>query len=235
MANEFKHKSVGTELTQAEFEAVNLHEADGQLDGDLIYYDSVSGTWKRKARIGKSNLEWTANRLLKGAGAGADPTEISGWEKIAETVLTSAVTNVDFTGLNINTDRFYVLFLAIKFVADPAIMRIFVEGDYTLTNYYAQWLTASGTSVTAGRLNEPHIFDLVAGESFLATVTITRDPDGIFRYTSLPSARAASSVSFVTIAGAKTASVTNITSIRISTSGDMAVGSILMLCKPRTA
>jgi hypothetical protein len=27
-------------------------------------------------RLGKSDLEWTSGKLLKGAGAGADPTEI---------------------------------------------------------------------------------------------------------------------------------------------------------------
>lgn len=37
MANEFQHKSVGTELTQAEYEAVGGHEFDSQATGDLPY------------------------------------------------------------------------------------------------------------------------------------------------------------------------------------------------------
>lgn len=37
MANEFKHASVGTELTQAEFEAIGGHVFDGQAAGDILY------------------------------------------------------------------------------------------------------------------------------------------------------------------------------------------------------
>jgi hypothetical protein len=36
MAGDFKHKTVGTELTQTEFEAVDLHELDGVKFGDII-------------------------------------------------------------------------------------------------------------------------------------------------------------------------------------------------------
>ena len=42
MANEFKHKSVGTELTQTEFEAVGGHVLDSQAIGDIIYASSTS-------------------------------------------------------------------------------------------------------------------------------------------------------------------------------------------------
>jgi len=42
MANEFKHKSVGTELTQAEFEGVDLHQFDSQATGDILYASSAS-------------------------------------------------------------------------------------------------------------------------------------------------------------------------------------------------
>ena len=42
MANELKHKTVGTILTQAEWEATGWHEADGQLANDLLYYNGTS-------------------------------------------------------------------------------------------------------------------------------------------------------------------------------------------------
>lgn len=36
MAGDFKHKSVGTQLTQAEFEGVDLHELDGVQFGTIV-------------------------------------------------------------------------------------------------------------------------------------------------------------------------------------------------------
>ena len=36
MAGDFKHKSVGGELTQAEFEGLDLHELDGVLFGNIV-------------------------------------------------------------------------------------------------------------------------------------------------------------------------------------------------------
>lgn len=42
MSNEFIHGSVGTSMTQAEFEAVGLHVLNSQATGDLIYASSIS-------------------------------------------------------------------------------------------------------------------------------------------------------------------------------------------------
>ncbi len=46
MSNEFKHASVGAELSQAEWEAAAAHVADGQTAGDVLYYDGAG--WKRR-------------------------------------------------------------------------------------------------------------------------------------------------------------------------------------------
>lgn len=40
MANEFKHVTVGTELSQAEFEDTTLHRFDSQVAGDILYASS---------------------------------------------------------------------------------------------------------------------------------------------------------------------------------------------------
>ena len=42
MANELKHGTVGTELTQAEWEAVGAHVLDSQAAGDIVYASSSS-------------------------------------------------------------------------------------------------------------------------------------------------------------------------------------------------
>jgi hypothetical protein len=42
MSNEFKHASVGAELSQAEFESAGLHVLDGQTKGDMIIASSAT-------------------------------------------------------------------------------------------------------------------------------------------------------------------------------------------------
>ena len=42
MANELKHGSVGTELTQAEWEGVGTHVFNSQATGDIVYASSAS-------------------------------------------------------------------------------------------------------------------------------------------------------------------------------------------------
>lgn len=48
MANEFRHKDVGDELTRAEWEAVATHIANSQAAGDILYCDGTY--WKRLAK-----------------------------------------------------------------------------------------------------------------------------------------------------------------------------------------
>ena len=69
MANEFKHKTVGTQLTQAEWEAVGGHVLDSQAAGDIIYASSTSqlsrlgvGTAGKVLMVnsGASAPEWAA-------------------------------------------------------------------------------------------------------------------------------------------------------------------------------
>ena len=69
MANEFKHKTVGTQLTQAEWEAVGGHVFDSQAAGDIPYASSTSqlsrlgiGTAGKVLMVnsGASAPEWSA-------------------------------------------------------------------------------------------------------------------------------------------------------------------------------
>ena len=69
MANELKHVSVGTELTQSEYESTSSHILDSQAAGDIIYASSTSqlsrlgiGTAGKILQVnsGASAPEWTA-------------------------------------------------------------------------------------------------------------------------------------------------------------------------------
>lgn len=79
MANEFKHASVGTDLSQAEWEAVATHIADGQTTGDILYFNGTS--WVRtsilfidggnsRVGIGKTNPSTTLHLYNNAAYGG---------------------------------------------------------------------------------------------------------------------------------------------------------------------
>ena len=53
MTNEFKHGSVGTELTQTEWEAIGTHVFESQSTGDILY--ASSGTQLSRLAIGSTN------------------------------------------------------------------------------------------------------------------------------------------------------------------------------------
>ena len=52
MANEFKHASVGTTLSQVEWESITGHQLDSQATGDTIYAESA--TQLRRLGIGSA-------------------------------------------------------------------------------------------------------------------------------------------------------------------------------------
>ena len=90
MANEFKHITKGTSLTQAEFEHIDLHACNSQATGDLIYASSSSQL--SRLAIG------TTNKLL--TVIGGVPT----WQStLAGLTLTSPTINgtIATTGLTL--------------------------------------------------------------------------------------------------------------------------------------
>ena len=66
MANEFKHKSAGTQLTQTEDDAVGRHVFDSQAIGDILYASSAT----QLSRLGAG----TAGEHLITGGSGANPS-----------------------------------------------------------------------------------------------------------------------------------------------------------------
>jgi len=181
-----------------------------------------------------------------GSGGGLDvdlldglhASEIGGdWQVLSEVDVASNCDYVDFTGLDINTDWFYILFCTIKNpTASGVIYYLFVEGDYTTTNYYAQYLESNGTTVNANRQNFPIIGTVSNGARGLFSVKVARDPDGYFRYFSAINREVGSSQRIAIRAGSKTATITNITQLRVSVSvsGAIGAGSKFILARPRS-
>jgi len=162
---------------------------------------------------------------------------IPDWKVIAEVETTADVDYVDFTGLDINRDKFYILFATIGNPPNPlTFYYFFVEGDYTLTNYYSQELYVWGNSVSGYSENSPLTLTLAGLDRTLFYTVITRDPLGFFRYYSSVSSRQDASLIIEIYAGVKTSSVDNITSIRFAANraGGIGAGSKFLLCRPRS-
>jgi hypothetical protein len=144
----------------------------------------------------------------------------------------STVSYVDFTDLDINTHKAYVIIGSFK---NPLSVgnayRLFVEGDYAATNYYNQFLEVNGTSVGGARENSPNIAYADAGERVSTFVYLVRDPDGYVRYGAWEARLTGGNIKIDLRTGCKTATVTNITSIRIdgNNANGIGTGSRIML------
>lgn len=75
----------------------------------------------------------------------------------------SAVTSIDFTGLDINTDKSYRIELDITSITAGAVIELFYNNDTTSTNYYSQYIQGSGATPTSSRANDAGIIAVGAG------------------------------------------------------------------------
>jgi len=147
------------------------------------------------------------------------------FEKVAEVEVSSDCDYVDFTGLDGNSAWFYVLFATIKNpTASGSAYHLYVNGDTTDTNYYCQYITGNGTNVTPARVNEPIIGYVPAGNRVYDIVNISKDPDGYFRYYVNTNRYSSSSIQVQIQAGVKTATIDNITSLRVQANVSNAIG-----------
>ena len=157
MANEFQHKSVGSTITQGEFEATDGggHIFDSQATGDIAY--ASSATVLSRLGIGSSNAvlivsggvpAWSLTPTLTTVDAATDFTV--GDLVITDGVLTDSTglalaANVTVTG-NIlpNADDTYDLGSA-----SAAWQDIFLEGDITMSDAGTLATSAGGLTITS--------------------------------------------------------------------------------------
>jgi len=148
-----------------------------------------------------------------------------GLNKVAEIDVAADTTSMTITGLDINTDKFYLLLFKTKNpTASGSGYCLFVEGDLVTTNYYNQNVYGDGASVGGTRENIPRIIYLPAGERGSCTVWLFRDPDGYPRYFSTIARATGATMILVIRDGSKTATVTNITRIDVQSEVTNAIG-----------
>ena len=181
MANEFQHKSVGSAITQGEFEATDGsgHIFDSQATGDIAY--ASSATVLSRLGIGSSNAvlivsggvpAWSLTPTLTTVDAATDFTV--GDLVITDGVLTDSTglalaANVTVTG-NIlpNADDTYDLGSA-----SAAWQDLFLEGDITLTD--AGSIATSAGALTLSPTTDVLIANgkgLVVGHTGQETISI---------------------------------------------------------------
>ena len=169
MANEFKHKTVGTQMTQSEYEAVGGHVLDSQAAGDLVYASSTT----QLSRLGIG----TAGKVLQ-VNSGASAPE---W-----TAAITGVTSIHATDLIIGEDSETAIDFGtineIDFKVDNAARLTLTTGAlYPVTNNQIDLGTSSlefkdaffdGT-VTADAFAGPLTGNVTGTASVATTITIT--------------------------------------------------------------
>jgi len=188
-----------------------------------------------------------SDALSWGSGGGLDVDMLDGhhwseiptpdWQVLAEVEVGEDCDYVDFTGLDINRDWEYYLDAVIKNpTGSNSPYYLFVESDYTIGNYYFQYIILGGSSSSINRETGPWIAFAVANDACLSNVRVTRDPNGYYRYIASINRNLGSSQEFCIYAGSKTSPVSNITSLRVSASvsGAIGAGSRFILARPRS-
>jgi len=144
---------------------------------------------------------------------------------IKEVEAETDLTEIELTGLDIKAHKFYLLIAVIKNPqASNSFIHLFVEGDEVKTNYYNQFLYDSHTTISSYRENFPALFYVYAGNRSFSVCYIELDPDGYFRYYSLNVRRTGSGVESILWSGCKTATITNITKLKIKANVTNAIG-----------
>ena len=109
------------------------------------------------------------------------------WDLVGEVSVSSATTQVDFSGLNFTSDDNLMIVADINNSnsGSTAIAnRIFVNGDTTVTNYYSLRVLGYGASVLFSSENANTISAQVQGDKSLAIVNIKMTQSGYFVYQS---------------------------------------------------
>jgi hypothetical protein len=190
MANEFKHDSVGTQLTQAEWEDVGGHVLDSQATGDLIY--ATSSSQLSRLGIGSTGAILTVT--------GGVPVWDTTWTPTGHLIPASD----DSYDLGSSSAAWQDLFLEGDITLTDAGTLATSAGALTITSAAAAtWSTSAGalTLTSAGALN----LNPASGSAIVLDSTINVDAGVVTGATSITSTAFVGTLS--------TAAQTNITSL----------------------
>lgn len=142
---------------------------------------------------------------------------------------------IDINTLDINAHGYYILQGSFyNPTAGDVALVLYVNTDYTETNYYAQVLDADGAVLTVARFNSCYLGGIPATNRLEVIAWIFRDPSGYSRHFTCTTRQTGAAVVIQNWACCKVATVTNITKLRIyaGAANSIGAGSRIMLSKP---
>lgn len=192
---------------------------------DAVTYakvQNVSATDKVLGRVsaGAGDIEEIActpfaRTVLDDADA-ATVRATTGTEPVLLSTLTTTAlaTSVEFTGLDINTHKGYVIVVTYKNgTATAHGTSMYINGLTTATDYYRQYAGADGIELSAARINDAEIFAVDASENAYSVINLALTPGGIAYAIANNVRGAAATIRWIDYRWTKTASVDNITSL----------------------
>ena len=175
MANEFKHGTVGTSLSQAEWEGIGTHVVANQAVGDIIYADTTSQLLR--LGIGSTNdvLTVASGKPSWAAPAAAAAGSLTG-STLASGVVTTSVTTVGALNAGSITSGFGNIDVGASSIAagsfDASDGNITNVGDIALDTISSD----AGTTVSV-TLGTDAGDDFIAGNN--STLVVTGDNDRV--------------------------------------------------------
>ena len=177
------------------------------------------------AEVGAHKIGTATHTTFYGVGTNLTGISSGDMELIASNTWSGIGTTQTFSSLDLATDKEYILiFSGRAYTASGAIISFYVNGDTTATNYYAQTLNLSGAGVTAARTNNAKCGTTGDTMRFQGIINIVHPMVGVFKAISTMNTHDHGAVekweSCITDSGG----VSNITSITISSSQNIATG-----------
>jgi hypothetical protein len=195
------------------------------------------------AAIAQSKLSLTADpgaHASRHASGGADaitspldPAALRyGLKKVAEVSVSADTTEADITGLDILTDKLYLVEICSKNpTATTGEVQLCINGNTTLTNYYCQLIDGTGTSAGANRLNRPAVLTTDAGTMSHCICFVSLDPWGYYRALSTATRNTGANLNSSFKVVSSTFTVTNITALNFlhNVAGGLGAGTRIMI------
>ncbi|MEM3391879.1 MAG: hypothetical protein QW487_00025 [Candidatus Bathyarchaeia archaeon] len=197
----------------------------GGLDVDLL--DGAHKDWIRDwvNILNKPSSFPPSAHASSHAPGGSDSLSsyyLVGLKKYAEVSVSSDTTVLDVTGLNINSHKFYWVICKFKNPLTSSVTYyMFIEGDTNQANYQHRYLYGDGSTVYTGQNNSATLCDTSASVAAIVFAVLQLDPDNCPRFNTLQSSHA---VLGHTRSVRKTATVTNITSLKFQASSTNGIG-----------
>lgn len=155
--------------------SITLNMLATGTQGDILYYGAAGAPTLLHAGV--------SGQYLKTLGAAANPAwaTVAGggaWAVVADTLLGAVATSVDFSSLDIGTNKAYMLIFALQVNADGTDIMLYMNGDTTDTDYYLQQVYSTGVIVGGERNNNPRLFRGDTNGTLMGQIVFMRHPSG---------------------------------------------------------